>query len=326
MLGIQGEQTHTAPNGIPSPEAIQIGGHNTEVKFTFVRHSQKQSAHVHSNNLGLSSSSISEGGIERAKAWGEDNLTGRDVERGYATSAQRTSETLKAAFEGAGLDTIILQNSDTTNAFFELPVSTDSVEMNAEYERRLEVERQNIMLERFPNQKFDELNPDNQEIVAEDAEEPVADWYINYLNTDRREDPNTFTTREHARGIAFKINRLINLPDFMPDGNSVDLVSVGHKTSTEAFLKFAIVQNLSDGQQKTGFDHLGEIGGSMRILDGWDLIVRNDKDGNKTVSFQIHRGNGEIQNFDLNLKVINQLAKEYIEAANISAKRIDNTE
>lgn len=294
--------------------------YNTELSFTFVRHSQKKSGEVYVGDA-ISTSSISEGGITRARSWGKEQLSGRGVKKGYATCSDRTRETLAAAFESAGINSKILQNSEAVNAFFSFPGSSESASITEEYDRRFKEERLRIMKERYPDHDFGALSPDQQEEIAEIAEEPVVDWYLNYCEV--RRDDKTSTTREHAAAIAFKINRLINLTDFMPSGTSVDLVSCGHKTSTEAFLKYTIIHD-QVSKSKIGFDSLKEIGGSLKILDSWDLNVKNDGDGNKTVSLTIRRENGDIQQYGLDINSIKQLALEHIVASNITKRKIDN--
>ena len=123
----------------------------------------------------------------------------------------------------------------------------------------------------YPERTFDKLSPDEQEEVAENAEEPAMEWYLSFRNT--RPDPETPSPRENASEVALKIDRLIKLVDFMPDGRSVNLLSCGHKSSTEAFLAYVLIIQDLGGTVKTGFDKLAEIGGSLHILDSWTLSV-----------------------------------------------------
>src|SRR3989338_7196709 len=91
-----------------TPQIEQFGelkeerGHNTEVRFTFVRHSQKASGHVFAEgSKGLSVSSISETGKQRAEAYGKNQLPSHKITKAYATEIDRTRETLISAFEAA---------------------------------------------------------------------------------------------------------------------------------------------------------------------------------------------------------------------------------
>ncbi|MBU1037371.1 hypothetical protein KKF32_05125 [Patescibacteria group bacterium] len=245
---------------------------------------------------------------------------------GYATEVKRTEETLRAAFDAGGIDpeTKILedQNPENIKAFFALPGTSYSDEFLKEYDKRISPRREECLKQQFSGKKLKELTPDQQETVMEYAEEPAIEWYLSL--DDKRFDDKTPSPREWARAVAFKMNRLINLPDYMPNDKSVDLVSAGHKTSTEAFLKYAITRKVQ-GEKVTGFDSLKDIGGSLKILDSWDLQVENDQEGNKQITIILRRENGDTQKFGIDLEVLRQLAQEHITAEDsIDAKKIDN--
>jgi broad specificity phosphatase PhoE len=303
-------------------EPTRERGTNTKVRFSFIRHSQKGSGEVFSQDgAGLSASGISEAGIQRAKQFGKETLVGRQINKAYATDVNRTRETLEAAIEDAEIETQILQKSPETMAFFSLPAMSASNKFMKQYNDILTPRREDYVTRHFPGKNFDELNPDQQEEAAEFAEEDALQWYLNF-NTEKP-DEATPSPWEQAASVAFKINRLINLPDYMSSGKSVDLVSAGHKTSTEAFLKYAIEQEY-DGETILGFDDLSEIGGSLKILDSWDLDVKNDEEEDKKCTVTIRREDGSSKSFKLNLDVVRQLATEHITSNEIKAKKIDN--
>lgn len=298
-----------------------LRGRNTEVRLTFVRHSQKASGRVFAQDLGgISASSISEAGKARARAFGEAKLSGRALSKAYATKVDRTRETLEQAFQGAGLDAKILQDGKEVRSFFALPAQAGSPEFNKQYEALMAPGRQEYIAKHFPGKKFDDLTPDEQEQVAEYAEEPAMEWYLSF--GDRRPDPGTPSPREDAARVAFKINRLVNLPDFIPEGKSVDLVSSGHKTSTEAFLKY-VIQREVNGRKVTGFERLEEIGGSLKILDSWDLQVKNDPQGQKIATITLRRENGETQTFGIDFEALRALAHEGAQLLGAQEKKID---
>lgn len=297
-------------------------GHNTEVRFTFVRHSQKASGQIFAEGAqGISTSNISEMGKQRAETYGKSQLAGRKITKAYATEVDRTKETLTSAFQAAEVNPKILQKSETTQAFFSLPGFSGSKEFMKQYEAIMLPKRQQYIDEHYPEKKFNELTPDEQEAAAEYAEEPSIKWYLSF--DDKRPDEETPSPREQATSIAFKINRLVHLPDYMPGGKSVDLVSSGHKTSAEAFLKY-VIEREKDGETIIGFDNLEEIGGSLKILDSWDLRIQKDNQGKKHVTIILRRENGETQEYRLNIPVLTELAKEYIEANEIKPKKIDS--
>lgn len=311
-----------APQIEPSGELKEKRGHNTEIHFTFVRHSQKSSGQIFSEGTeGISISGISETGKQRAEAYGNVQLSGRTINKAYATEVDRTRETLAYAFEGAQINPQILQTSDTARAFFSLPATSLSKKFMGQYEKIMLPRRQQYIDEHYPGKEFGELTPDEQEAAAEYAEEPAVEWYLSFDN--ERPDEETPSPREQAASVAFKINRLVHLPDYMPADKSVDLVSSGHKTSTEAFLKYCIERKI-DGETLVGFDKLEEIGGSLKILDSWDLQIQNDDRGEKRITIVLRRENGETQEYGLNVSALQELAKKYIEANNLKPKKIDS--
>lgn len=298
-------------------------GRDTEATFTFLRHSQKSSGRVFSADGGaISTANISEAGKCRAFDFGEDNLSGRDINKSYGTTSDRTIQTLESIFEGAEISPQILKQKGESKAFFALPALPGSADFNKKYDDISEPIRRQYIHEHFDNIKFDDLNPDQQEEVAEYAEEPAIEWYLAF--DEQRPDKDTPSPRECAAAVAFKVNRLINLPDYMKSGAKVDLVSAGHKTSTEAFLKYVLEREV-ENEKIAGFDFLSEIGGSLKILDGWDLKVKNDIEGKKIVKLILHRENGQQQEFGIDIDVVRQLAQEYMQANSLEALKIDSS-
>lgn len=183
----------------------------------------------------------------------------------------------------------------------------------------MEVHKVEYIEAHYPGRAFKDLSQDEQEKVAEYGNEFAVQMYLDYDN--QRPDPDTLAPREEASRVAFKINRLINLPDYMPADSSVDLVSSGHKTSTEAFLSY-VIEN--EETHQVGFRDLKDIGGSLGILDSWDLEIQNNEEGRKTVSIVIQRENGATQRYGINMEALRRLAQEGSESLDITPKKIDS--
>jgi|SRR3989339_111877 len=297
-------------------------GRNTEISFTFVRHSQKTSGRVYTEDGSeLIDADITEKGKSRAADYGREMFSDRQIKKAYATDKDRTRQTLEASFQAAGINPTILQKEEKIRAFFALPATPTSPEFRKKQEDAMRLQRDEYITEHFPGQKFEELGPDGQEEVAEFAEEPAFEWYLSFDN--KRPDKDTPSPRELAASVAFKINRLINLPDFMPSDKSIDLVSAGHKTSTEAFLKYTLSREIN-GKQKVGLQTLAEIGGSLKILDSWDLQIKNNENGEKSVILVLRRENGETKQYGLDLKTVQELAREYFEQNGFKPLKIDS--
>jgi broad specificity phosphatase PhoE len=280
--------------------AIGEKGYNTTVIFTFLRHSQKQSGLVFApDSTAYSRSSISKRGRERAARFGAIYLKGRRITDAYATTFARTKETLEAALTAAGIHVPIIQPSKGVDAFYTLPESSESEKGAREYKKIFEDNKDKYTKLRYPERAFDDLTTDQQEEVAEIAEEPAIAWLLSFDNA--RPDPGTPSPREHAASVAFKMNRLISLADTLQSGKQVDIISCGHRTSTEAFLKYCL-----------GFDDLTEIGGSLRILDSWTLSIQNNNLGKKNATLTLRRENGKEQKYGLDLDIVKKLATEHM--------------
>ncbi len=296
-------------------------GRNTRVRFTFVRHSQKESGRVFQKGVHkISKAGVSGPGRIRSREFGRERLRGRRINKAYATPEDRTKETLEYAFRAAGVNPEILQKSEDTAAFFQLSPKKSSSKFHKEYDAVMQPGVHALMEKDHPGEHYDKLDLDEQERIMEIAEEPAMEHWLQF--DDIRPDKNSPSPREVASWVAYKMNRLINLPDFMPDGKEIDLVSSGHKTSTEAFLKYCLAGE-KDGEKMTGLASLAEIGGSLKILDSWDLIVENDAEGKKTVKFILKRENEPEQELELDISMVRQLAKEHIKANKLEAADID---
>ncbi|EKD43314.1 MAG: hypothetical protein ACD_72C00347G0002 [uncultured bacterium] len=201
-----------------------------------------------------------------------------------------------------------------------MPEGARSQAFLRQYEEKMVGPREEYLASHFPGRKFSDLSPDEQEEVAEYANEFAVEWWLSF--DDKRFDEETLSPREMAANVAYKINHLVNLPKFMPDNGSVDLLSVGHKTSTEAFLKFAL-ERVANGDVVTGFENLVEIGGSLKILDSWELVAKTDSQGQLQVSLTIRRENGDTQVCSISREILRQLSLEYIKSHDLNIKKID---
>lgn len=311
------------PVGERNTEQKELG-HDTSVRITFLRHSQKEPGKVADGGR----RGITTKGVIRAKNVGEKIFRGRNIKMAYGTKVDRTAATLQAAFEGAGvtgMDKKILQTKDGMNAFFDLPHPG----FDAESEKKMNLEMDEYVRAQYPEhpgktyrQLVEEgvLSADDQEEIEERFQEKYVQWYLDLVG--EQPTPDRSLPRQDAASVAYKINRLINLPDHMKKGESVDLVSSGHKYSTEGFLKYCIEREVN-GKKVVGFNRLEDIGGSMKVLDGWDLVISNDASGKKNIKLVIRRENGEEKEYGLNVEMVSKLAGEYMQDKNITQKRID---
>ena len=53
-----------------------------------------------------------------------------------------------------------------------------------------------------------------------------------------------------------------------------------------------------------------KMGGSLKILDSWDLTIKNDSQGKKTISLVLRKEKGKEMKLDIDAKIISDLAEE----------------
>ncbi|MBI5530796.1 MAG: hypothetical protein HY918_04880 [Candidatus Doudnabacteria bacterium] len=150
---------------------------------------------------------------------------------------------------------------------------------------------------KYPDTEFAKLTSDQQEEIAEAAEEPVIrEWIDNPDSTLAKKFPpkiqaakfaNLFNQR-HER-IAQKLN----------PNSEIDLFNTTHKTATEPFLASGVLIREKDNQRIT---KLSDIEGSLKILDQWESITKTDEQGNPITVIKI-RG----ENYKIDQEIYNQL-------------------
>lgn len=254
-------------------------GRNTEVRITFVRHAQKASPALLEKDLAqISQASISEAGAERARKFGKELArTGRRITKGFCTPVERTAETLREIFKEAPA----VKGAEVIGEYLGFRGAEFSPEVAKKYNEIMNKRKTEYMAKNFPGRNWDDLSLDEQTEAAEVSEEPAMQWYLDHGK--ERPDPDTPSPYEAASVVAYKLNRFINVTDHMPDGRVLDLLTAGHRTSTESFLKYCLIREV-EGEKVTGFGKLEEIGGSLGLLDSWDLDIKNDEEGNRSMA------------------------------------------
>lgn len=286
-------------------------GANIKIHNHWIRHTQKLSGEVFNTAVtGLSNSAISESGAERAKQHGLTMTPAKDGMKGYVSESNRTNQTLDAVIEG------YLQDPDKDLSDNKLEATIRSMrgkeELNAygpsdfinlyndkwtENKKRI-LETRGLKLEDFGS-----LSPDEQEEIAEDAEEPVIREWL--------DDPNGEMAQLHPpRHAAAKFASLFNrrhdrLASYLKTNSEIDIAHGTHKTVTEPFLASGVLIRNSDNERITKIDQLG---GSLRILDNWESETTTDMNGNPSTKVLI-RG----EEYHLDPKVLEELSIEGVE-------------
>ncbi len=147
------------------------------------------------------------------------------------------------------------------------------------------------------------MSPDEQEQIAESAEEPVIrEW----LDNPESELAKFFPPSQAAARFARLFNRRHErLAGKLYSGSEVDLFHITHKTITEPFLTSGVLIRKSDGKRIT---KLEQLGGSLTTLGDWESEVATDNAGNPSIVVKI-RG----EEYGIDHTVLENLLQQQIE-------------
>jgi len=278
-------------------------GAGVKVHNRWIRHTQKQSGEVFNKDVsGISISAISQSGEERATKYGLTMDPEKEGMKGYVSESDRNNQTLDGIVEGysennpeATIRNVRVKEELMVHGpknFIDL--YNDKWTAN----KKKILESQGLTLE-----DFSKLTPDQQEQIAEDAEEPVIqEWLDNSDSELARLHP----PRNAAAKFASLFNRRHDrLAKKLYNDSEIDIAHVTHKTVTEPFLASGVLIRNSDGSR---INTIEQLGGSLRILDNWESETKTDEHGNPTTKVII-RG----EEYHLDPKVLEELAKEGIE-------------
>lgn len=281
-------------------------GANIKIRSFWQRHSQKASGEVfNAVKTGISTSAISPGGAERAMALGETITASAHGAKGYKSDSKRTQETFEAVMAGyakthpdAPIRTAIRMKDELISPIGTpeyLKIYSDKFDAN-----KARLLAKGIKAGKYPDVPFAELSPDQQEEIAETAEEPVIrEW----IDDPESELAKTFPPRLQAAKFATLFDRRqARMAEKLHSESAVDLFHNTHKTATEPFLASGALVRRRDGERIT---KLEQIGGSLKILDNWESETKTDESGQAQTVVRI-RG----EEYDLDPEVYSQLVKD----------------
>ncbi len=273
-------------------------GREVTIKNYWIRHAQKMSGEiVSSDQTGISTSSISPKGQEESTDLGQTISAKADGAKGYISSSARTGETLENILQG-------YKESNPGKPIRDMRIRKELThefppKFIKLYDSLFAVEKNRILAEegRAP-EEYSSLSPDEQERIAEAAEEPVIREWLDSPDSElaRLYPPQQAAARfakifeKHDRRLA---HRLFN-------NSQIDLMHVTHKTVTEPFLVSGVLIS-PEGDRVT---RLEQLGGSLGVLDQWESEVHIDAQGK---SRQVVRIRGK--EYSIDQKVLSALIK-----------------
>ncbi len=256
--------------GLSSRELPRYGALVT-IKNRWIRHAQKMSGDVmNTEGTGISSASISEAGRKKARVYGADMDGARDGVKGYVSNSDRTKQTLEEILTG-----YVERNpgKPIRNIHIREELSADAPDkFMSVYDGLFTRAKQDILLEMgLQAEDFKSLSLDQQESVAERAEEPlVRDW----LDNPASELAKLFPPKEAAKRFAKIFSRRHErMAKKLYSESEIDLLHVTHKTITEPFLVSGVLVRVSDGERIT---RLAQLGQSLQTLGDWESEVTTD--------------------------------------------------
>jgi hypothetical protein len=177
-----------------------------------------------------------------------------------------------------------------------------------EYDARWSAAKSQLTEAHFPGRAFNSLTPDEQQAIAEEAEEPIVrEWIDNPSSTLAL----NFPPRKVAARFAAMFRRTgAQMAERLNEDSDVHLFYQTHKTATEPFLASGVLIRESDG---TPVRRLDEIGGSLEILGNWEAQTTTDSDGRSTEVVTI-RG----ERFTVDPQTLNELADEGLQDLEIT--------
>lgn len=272
-----------ARSGDRNNAGVERFGRNVTVHALYFRHAEKASGLVGSGSQ-ISASLISPRGKVQSESLGAHlgNLLvpGADGVKIRSSLQPRTRETANAVVGAYQVPTKI--DKFHPRVKWELSADTQPKSYSKAYIEKWEANKNKLMTERGIDPKdFSKLTPKEQAEIAEPAEEPVAE---EWLDNPESEMAQLFPLEVAAAQIAVLVRRDMQTAGRLNSGSSVDLFNSTHRTMTEPLL-MRIIQ-LPEGKKP---EKLADIGGLLGLNDGFELRTETDQKGTPTVKLFMYR-------------------------------------
>ena len=272
-------------SGFEFREDVPKYGNDVTIRNIWQRHTQKASAEIFAADKDkISTSSISPGGASCAEERGRIIDASTHGAKGYRSESPRTLETFDALMKGYQDTNPDVPVREAVRVKKELMAAEGNKEWMLLYdkkwsENKAKLLQEGIASDKYPDVPFKELSPNQQEEIAEAAEEPVIREWL--------DDPDSklaelYPPREQAKIFAKLFDRRHErMAGKLNNNSEIDLFHNTHKTTTEPFLASGVLIRASDEKRIT---KIFELGGSLQILDDWESLVKTDSEGNpKTI-------------------------------------------
>lgn len=267
---------------LQSPEKKEQGK-NVTLHLNFLRHAHKAQMDPHAAG-GISQSNLSKKGIEASRDLGLTSPTEENL-KSYVSRFERSLETAENYLLG------MLEKKDSPIVFSTRVRS----ELDApHFSEKFITEYRSHFIPKPAN--FELLSPDEQEKIIEDMEAPAVEYWLDLWG--KKFDEETESAAEIAERIAYYFSHFDRLVEKLNSGSQVELLNVTHKTTTEPFLRAVL---------KPSFQSMKEVGGPLNLLEGFEILIQTDKDGNKTCKVLFRD-----KEYEIDMARVQQLRNAYL--------------
>lgn len=295
MEGFPMKNNNPSESRVDNHEDSIEKGKNVLIRNFWTRHAQKKSGELmNQGGTGMSESSISAKGAERAYGRGTTIEASKHGAKIYVSPSPRTLETGKKIAEG-----YLEKNPEAkirSERVEDILIGNPPQEFLNTFGQMFAKARDQILAGR----NMSELSPDDQERVADEAEEGIIQEWLSDANSVMA---RIYPPRKAAAEFAVLFGRRHSrMAKKLNSGSEIDLLHFTHKTITEPFLVSGVLTRKSDGERIT---NLEQIGGSLGTLDSWESDIKLDDKGKGSIVVKF-RG----ETYDVDEKVLQELIDE----------------
>jgi broad specificity phosphatase PhoE len=133
--------------------------------------------------------------------------------------------------------------------------------------------------------------------------EAAGDWFLSFGK--EKPDAETVSPEESAEIFAYMVSHYMDMAPRLYSGSEVDWVHGTQQALAESLLQRIMIRDV-DGKKVTGFEKMGDIGGTLGYAEGMDFVVKTDEAGTPGIKLDF-RG----AEYDLDVAKLNELAERY---------------
>lgn len=236
-------------------------GANVTIHAVFMRHGEKE----------LSTDTFETGLSEVGRRQSEEFGKARDKRsavKSYSSETDRTEETGRLAIDSSPTEKKMRHVIRKELAF--------DYDPDGEFAQTLMAMKKEML-----GADYGDLGEDEKQRRMLSFNQAATDYYLSF--GEERPDPETNSPVELAAKIAKRVDRYSRMPDKLKSGSDVDLINATHDFPVASFLKETMIR-VDEGERRRGFESVAEIGGPIKPTDHFEVTVRTDETGERTMS------------------------------------------